>query len=63
MNPMLIMVKTAPISINNSVVPKSLTPVFSETIINDLLKKTLAITTNTKSKIRLLIMAVKYEAK
>ena len=56
MNPMPIMVKTAPISINNPVVPESLTSVFSEITINDLLKKTLA--TTTKSKIRLPIMAV-----
>ena len=57
MKPMPIMVRTAPISISNPVVPKRPTPVFSETIFNDFLKKMLATTTNTKSKTKLPRMA------
>jgi len=55
--PIPIIVKMAPISINNPAVPKRPTPVFSERIVNDLLKKMAAITTNTKSKTKLPMMA------
>ena len=46
-------VKIAPISVNNPVVPKRPTLVFSERVVNDLLKKTAATTTNTKSTTKL----------
>lgn len=55
--PIPIIVKIAPISVNNPVVPKRPTPVFSERVVNDLLKKKAAITTNTKSKTKLPMMA------
>lgn len=51
--PITIMVRIAPISVSNPVVPKRPTPVFLERVVNDLLKKTAATTTNTKSKTRL----------
>ena len=58
MKPMPIMVKTAPISINNPAVSKRLTLVRSEIVVNDFLKKMLATITKMKSKIKLPIIAV-----
>lgn len=57
MKPTPIIVKTAPISINNPVVPKRPTPAFSERVVNDLLKKMAATTTNTKRATKVPMMA------
>ena len=53
MSPTPIIVKTAPISIINPVVPKRPTPVFAERRVNDFLKKMDATTTNMKSTTKL----------
>ena len=55
--PIPIIVKMAPISVNNPVVPKRPTPVFSERVVHDLLKKMAATTTNTKSTTKPPMMA------
>ena len=55
--PIMIIVKMAPISVNNPAVPKRPTPVFSERIVHDLLKKRLAITMNIKSTTKPPMMA------
>lgn len=51
--PTTIIVKTAPINVNNPTVLNRFTPVFVERLVNDLLRKTLPTTTNTKSTTKL----------
>ncbi len=50
--PTTIMVKTAPIRVNSPTVPNMFTPVFSESVVNDFLRKMAVTTPNTKSTIR-----------
>ena len=53
MKPTTIIVKIAPISVNNPMVLNRFTPVFAERTVNDLLKKMAATTTKTKRATKL----------